>query len=62
MPKTAEELEHLLTTYTERDTSRRGSWVVERLKSTEEKKRVLIKADEHNMSRIPLVKMEFKQI
>ena len=32
-----------------------------RLKNTEENKRVIIEADEHNESHIPPVKMEFKQ-
>ena len=46
-----------LTFHLSRGWGRRSSWIVERLKGAEEKKRVIIEADERNVSRIPLVKI-----
>ena len=69
MVETAEEREHWLTAQKKRGISRRGTyipslWIVAHLESDEEKKRVIIEADNKdgcNVSHIPLfVKMYLK--
>ena len=59
MMKTAEEQEHRLTTQRERYIYLREAFITHRSasESAEEKKRVIIEAEEHYVSRIPLVKI-----
>ena len=60
--KTAVQREHCLTTRRERRISRRyvlSLWIVGRLKSADEKKRVIIEGDERSVSRNALVNVEF---